>query len=99
VGTIFLLWNACLLVLFLTSSLAKRAGHGVLKMPCCIILCGFISPVIEDSWRSLLRVSLGCCARCFGNDFGPHRWQLKRLCFLYIELGFLLLGMVCLNLI
>jgi hypothetical protein len=31
----------------------------------------YFTPVIEDSGGSLLRVSLVCCARCFGNDFGP----------------------------
>jgi hypothetical protein len=31
----------------------------------------YFTPVIGVLGGSLLRVSLGCCARCFGNDFGP----------------------------
>jgi hypothetical protein len=40
---------------------------------------------------SLLRVPLGCCARCFGNDFGP-RIDGSRNAFVFyiLELGFLL---------
>jgi hypothetical protein len=82
-----------LLVLFLTSSLAKGGWAWVLKMPwlCMeLILCLFIS----CNWRilggSLLRVSLGCCARCFGNDFGPRIDGSRNAFVLYIlELGFL----------
>jgi POT family proton-dependent oligopeptide transporter len=31
-----------------------------------------------------------CCARCFGNDFGPRIDGSRNAFFLYIELGFLL---------
>jgi POT family proton-dependent oligopeptide transporter len=82
-----------LLVLFLTSSLAKGAGHGVLKMPwlCMeLILCGFIS---LRNWGFLADRYLGyrwAVVLGAGNDFGPRIDGSKRLCFLYIELGFLL---------
>jgi POT family proton-dependent oligopeptide transporter len=83
-----------LLVLFLTSSLAKGAGHGVLKMPwlCMeLILCGFISPC---NWGFLADRYLGyrcCCARCFGNDRHASM-AVETPLFLYIGIGFLIIG-------
>jgi POT family proton-dependent oligopeptide transporter len=59
---------------FLTSSLAKGAGHGVLKMPwlCMeLILCGFIS---LRNWGFLADRYLGyrwAVVLGAGNDFGP----------------------------
>jgi hypothetical protein len=51
---------------------------------------GLFHPVIGDSGGPLLRVSLGCCARV-GNDWATHRWQSKRLVFIY-WIGFLIIG-------
>jgi hypothetical protein len=44
---------------------------------------GLFHPVIGIPGGSLLRVSLGCCARCFGNDFGP-RIDGSRNAFVFI---------------
>jgi POT family proton-dependent oligopeptide transporter len=83
-----------LLVLFLTSSLAKGAGHGVLKMPwlCMeLILCGFISlrnwGFLADRYLGYRwAVVLGALAMTLGHA----SMAVETPLFLYIELGFLL---------
>jgi hypothetical protein len=59
-----------------------------------LILCGFITPVVGIPGGSLLRVPLGCCARCFGNDFGPRIDGSRNAFVFYILVGFLIVGMV-----
>jgi hypothetical protein len=71
VGTIFLLWNACFTCFFLTSSLAKAAGHSIED---AMALYGTytMSVYFLRNWRILgglgyrWAVVLGA-----GNDFGP----------------------------
>jgi hypothetical protein len=55
-----------------------------------LILWVYFTPIVGIPGGSLLRVSLGCCARCFGNDFGPRIDGSRNAFVLYIELGFLL---------
>jgi hypothetical protein len=80
--------------LFLTSSLAKGAGHGIedaMALYGTYTMWFYFTPVIGDSGGSLLRVSLGCCARCFSNDFGPRiDGSRNAFVFIYIGIGFLI---------
>jgi hypothetical protein len=61
---------------FVLTSLAKGAGHieDAMALYGTYTMWVYFTPVVGIPGGSL-RVSLGCCARCFGNDFGPHRWQ------------------------
>jgi POT family proton-dependent oligopeptide transporter len=101
VGTIFLLWNACLTCFVLTSSLKR----GWWSIEDAMALYGTYTMWVyfTRNWEFLADrylVSLGCCARCFGNDFGPRiDGSRNAFVFLYIGIGFLIIGMVCLNLI
>jgi hypothetical protein len=53
--------------------------------------------VIEDSLDRYLGIA-GLLLGALAMTWATHRWQLKRLV-LYIGIGFLIIGMVCLNLI
>jgi POT family proton-dependent oligopeptide transporter len=80
-----------LLVLFLTSSLAK-AGHGVLKMHCMeLILCGFIS----RNWGFLADRYLGyrwAVVLGVAMTLGHASMAVETPLFLYIGIGFLIIG-------
>jgi POT family proton-dependent oligopeptide transporter len=81
-----------LLVLFLTSSLAKGGWSWSIEDAMALYGTYYVGLFHSRNWDSgsLLRVSLGCCARCFGNDFGPRIDGSRNAFVLYIELGFLL---------
>jgi POT family proton-dependent oligopeptide transporter len=92
-GNDFLLWNACLFVCFLTSSLQRRwvswRCHG---------LYGTYTMSVYFTRRTSDRYLGIAGLLCFGNDFGPRIDGSWNALFLYIELGFYY-RMVCLNLI
>jgi POT family proton-dependent oligopeptide transporter len=85
---------------FLTSSLAKGLGMGIEGMGLygTYTMSVYFTPVIGDSWRIVIGYRWAV-VRCFGNDFGSRIDGSETPLFLYIGMGFLLLGMVCLNLI